>query len=91
MKISVTRSGGFAGLNRTWSVTVKDDDEAEKWRELIERLPWEHYRSIPEEPDRFVYRVRCARHEAIVPEQLFTGAWRELLDKVLEADDGGIP
>ncbi len=91
MKITVTRSGGIAGMTRTWSATAKNREEEQRWHELIERLPWESVGATTPEPDRFVYRVRCAHREAVVPEQRFTGVWQELLDEVRETDDGGIP
>ena len=78
-------------MTRAWSVTVKGEHDQQAWRELVERLPWESARSAPQEADRFVYRVRCGHKQAVVPERRFTGAWEELLNKVREADDGGIP
>lgn len=91
MKISVTRSGGIAGMTRTWTATAQNPEEEQRWRELIDRLPWESDSAPATEPDRFVYRVRWAHREAVVPEQRFTGAWQELLDEVRETEDGGIP
>ena len=86
MKITVTRSGGFAGLTRKWSATVTEEAETQQWRELLDQLPWDQYTSEPAEPDRFTYRVRIANRQAVVPEQRFTGVWQQLLDRVREAD-----
>ena len=90
MKITVTRSGGFAGLTRKWSATVTEEAETKQWRELLDQLPWDQVTSKPAEPaepDRFIYRVRCANRQAVVPEQRFTGVWQQLLDRVREADE----
>ncbi|MEX1079430.1 MAG: protealysin inhibitor emfourin [Homoserinimonas sp.] len=91
MIITVTRSGGFAGLSRVWSVHVEEQPDEEQWRELIDRLPWDST-SAPDEPDRYVYRVRCAPHETVIPERKLAGPWRELVEKVqvtVEPGTGG--
>lgn len=82
MKVTVTRSGGFAGLSRVWSVRIDQQPDQEQWRDLIDRLPWGQGAPAADEPDRYVYRVRCAHKEAVIPEGQLTGAWRELLDRV---------
>ena len=90
MKITVTRSGGFAGLTRVWSVEVAEQPDQDQWRDLIDRLPWDRSKAATAEPDRYVYRVRCARNEAVIPEQKLIGPWRELLDKV-QGTEGPAP
>lgn len=86
MKVTVTRSGGFAGLTRVWSVQISNQPDEDQWQELIDRLPWEAS-ATSEEPDRFIYRVRCAHKEATIPDRKFTGPWRELLERVQEASE----
>lgn len=86
MKVTVTRSGGFAGLTRVWSVQVEAGSELDEWQELIDRLPWGDTDPLAGEPDRFVYKVRCNRRRAVIPEQRLTGPWRELVDRVQAAD-----
>lgn len=86
MRITVTRSGGFGGLTLEWTLKVSDRPDEEQWRELLDRLPWDRLDAAAAEPDRFVYRVRCANREATIPERQFTGAWRELLDRIRESD-----
>lgn len=88
MKVTVTRSGGFAGLTRVWSVQVEAGSELDEWQELIDRIPWGDTDPLAGEPDRFVYKVHCNRHRAIIPERRLTGPWRELVDKVQAADSG---
>jgi hypothetical protein len=85
MKVTVTRSGGFAGLSVAWTVRIEEQPDEDQWRELLDRLPWGGSGPASDEPDRYVYRVRFARHEAVIPEKALTGPWRELVDRVKEA------
>jgi hypothetical protein len=89
MIITVIRSGGFAGISREWSVQVEQQPDEDQWRELIDRLPWEGMTTAPDEPDRYVYRVRCAPREAVIPERRLSGPWRELVEKVQGAEGSG--
>jgi len=82
MIVTVIRSGGFAGLSRVWSVRIEEQPDEEQWRELIDRLPWDRSTAAPDEPDRYIYRVRCARNETVIPERKLSGPWRELVDRV---------
>jgi hypothetical protein len=91
MKVTVTRSGGFAGLTRVWSVQIEAGSELDEWQELIDRLPWSDAASLTGEPDRFVYRVKCNRQRAVIPERRLTGPWRELVDRVQAADTAQRP
>jgi hypothetical protein len=86
MKVSVTRSGGFAGLRRTWAVTVDDQPDRDAWDDLLGRLPWgERTQSAPQ-PDRYVYEIRYSRRRVTLPEQQLTGPWKELVDRVRDAE-----
>lgn len=84
MKITVVRSGGFAGLSRTWEVRVEEQQDADSWFGLIEELPWNDQRLVPPQPDRYVYRIRVSRRQIVLPEQQLTGPWRALVEKVKE-------
>jgi len=86
MIITVIRSGGFAGISRQWSVRVDEQPDEEQWRELLDRLPWDRSNQAPDEPDRYVYRVRCAPHETVIPERRLDGPWRELVERVQQAN-----
>ncbi len=88
MKETVTRSGGFSGLSRVWTVRLEEQPGEEQWRELIDRLPWDADNPLSDEPDRYVYRVRCARGETVIPETKLTGPWRELVTRVQEVGEG---
>jgi len=82
MKVIVIRTGGMAGLRRTWEVTVDDQPDSESWAELLTRLPWENRPKAPAQPDRYVYEIRYSRRRVVLPEQQLTGPWRELVDRV---------
>ena len=85
MKIVVVRSGGILGTPRRWEVTVDDQEDPQSWRMLVEELPWDgHPRTAPA-PDRYVYRIRCARRQVTLAEQEVVGPWRELVDRVQDA------
>jgi hypothetical protein len=85
--ITVARSGGFAGLRREWSIEVTAPHEAERWRPIVEACPWDDV-STSTHADGFVYDVRVADHEAVVPEHELAGPWRELVDAVRSTADG---
>lgn len=96
MKITVIRSGGFAGLRRTWVVRVEEQDDPDAWRGLIDELPWDDRPRVPPQPDRYVYLIRVSRRRITLPEQRLQGPWRELVDRVCtaaqpanESADGG--
>ncbi|MEL4318791.1 protealysin inhibitor emfourin [Leifsonia sp. YIM 134122] len=61
MLVIVTRSGGFAGLRRTWSVLVDEQPDAAAWLVLLAELPWDDVLPQPQQPDRFVYLIRYER------------------------------
>ena len=93
--VRVVRSGGFAGLRRTWAVDV-DAADAGPWIALVEACPWDHCGSAsassasnPRGADRFSYRlsarVRGAERQADLAESDAVGPWRTLIDAVREA------
>ena len=95
MKVTVTRSGGFAGIPRRWQVFVEREPDEEAWLVLLRTLPWDDVPRDAPQPDRYLYRIDwepfgpAARdhREAVIPEQDLTGAWRELVDRVRERDE----
>jgi hypothetical protein len=89
LTITVTRTGGIAGLRREWRV----DGDTEQWGPLIDACPW---RSVPRDDDsrdRFVYsisvRASRKRHSATLPEAALTGPWKELVDRVQAVPPAG--
>lgn len=86
--ISVTRTGGLAGLRREWSVEVSVPVEAEGWRSLIDACPWEvtATRTDPDPVrDGFTWSMRAAQHEAVLPERMVEGPWQTLVEAVQHA------
>lgn len=88
--VRVVRSGGFAGLRRTWAVDV-DAADAGPWIALVEACPWDGCRSAEgaSGADRFSYRLsarmRGAERQADLAESDAVGPWRALIDAVREA------
>ncbi|MET0932726.1 MAG: protealysin inhibitor emfourin [Mycetocola sp.] len=59
MKVTVTRSGGFAGIARRWQVFVESEPDEESWILLLRQLPWDDVPQEPAQPDRYLYRINC--------------------------------
>ncbi|CAN5170200.1 hypothetical protein BH11ACT2_BH11ACT2_05090 [soil metagenome] len=74
MKVRVSRSGGFAGLTRTWEAEIDDS--------LLQSLPWDRRPRASASADRYVYVIRISRRRITLPEQYLDGPWRELVDRV---------
>ncbi|MBO3664668.1 protealysin inhibitor emfourin [Microbacterium stercoris] len=86
MRITVVRTGGFAGLRTSWTVHIEAQPDRREWRELVSSLPWDD--TPPEghgEPDRYVYRISCEPHEVVLGERALEGPWRVLVDRVRDA------
>jgi len=88
VRITVVRSGGFAGLTRTWQVRVEEQRDQESWLGLVRELPWDIRPAPSVSRDRFVYLIRVSRRRITLPEQEVRGPWRELVDRVRDAADG---
>ena len=84
MKITVRRTGGFAGLTREWTVFVVDSDE---WMPLLAQLPWDDRPRLAPSPDRYVWVVRVSRRRITLPESRLEGPWRELVERVQASSD----
>ncbi len=82
MDVTVSRSGGFAGLSVRWRVHVDDQPDAETWYLLIASIPWDDVPETEAQPDRFTYRIECRPHEARLADRQLDGPWRELVDRV---------
>jgi len=92
MMVTVQRSGGFAGLTRTWQVDVDAEPDTESWLVLLDLVPWQEAPAPtqPVQPDRFVWVISAETSpakKAKLPEQQVTGPWRELVDRVREVSD----
>ncbi|TBN56428.1 hypothetical protein EYE40_02885 [Glaciihabitans arcticus] len=83
MKITVRRSGGFAGLTREWTVFVDSSSaDSSEWMPLLSRLPWDDRPRLEPTPDRYVWIVRVSRRRITLPESRLEGPWRELVERV---------
>jgi hypothetical protein len=95
MKITVERSGGIAGMRRSWTVQPAPDDK-DRWQPLVEACPWdavrEAGRDLPDgPPDRFTYSIRAGKRRATLPERKLTGPWRDLVDSAMAAAESVRP
>lgn len=92
--VVVTRSGGIAGLRRTWRAEPVEPDDAVVFVQLIEQCPWDSCDESRDEDrgttrgaDRFQWSIeaRCGdddEHHARLGDTDLTGAWRDLVDAV---------
>lgn len=85
MRISVKRTGGFAGLTRRWAVEVGQPELRDEWLPIIESCPWDDVPQTQNQPDRYMYWISAGEREASLPEQDVTGPWRQLVDRTLES------
>ena len=86
--VTVTRSGGIAGIRRSWRAQAAED-EASPWIARIQECPWDAARlGRVQGADRFVWDVdaRCGEDErqAELADSDVRGPWRELIDAVRE-------
>ncbi|WP_219995898.1 protealysin inhibitor emfourin [Schumannella soli] len=89
--MSVSRTGGVAGIRREWRIDVDGDGRAD-WILLLDACPWstaEYATEAPAGPrgaDRMTWTIAADGPEqarrAEVPEPELTGPWRELVDRV---------
>ncbi|MFT4219447.1 MAG: hypothetical protein QM611_02850 [Microbacterium sp.] len=94
VEVTVTRTGGVAGLRRQWRVEPGADD-APRWVALIEDCPWDELPSAsPPGADLFVWQVwaRCVaddgervERDAELPDPRVQGPWLELIAAVRAA------
>lgn len=83
-RIEVSRSGGFAGLSRTWSVEVSPAEAEERWLPLLEQAEAENAETLHR--DRFIYHIVVVGYrDAMVPESAVQGPWKELLERARNA------
>lgn len=86
--VTVTRSGGIAGIRRSWRAEA-GEEEASRWIARIEECPWDAVRlGRVQGADRFMWAVdaRCGEDErqAELADSDVRGPWRELIDAVRE-------
>ncbi|GAB2521611.1 thermolysin metallopeptidase-like protein [Paramicrobacterium agarici] len=91
--IVVERSGGVAGVRRSWRAELDERPEGARLRTLIETVDWARGLHVGEAgADGFRYRIRCLTSsqtcvlEAQLAESELTTTWRELIERVRESD-----
>jgi hypothetical protein len=82
-RIEVSRSGGFAGLTRTWSVEVSSTEAEERWLPLLDQADAGQLEDA--QRDRFVYHIAVGYREVTVTESAVQGPWKELVEWVKNA------
>ena len=92
MRIEISRSGGFAGMTRTWSLEVSPAEAEERWLPLADQAagnPGEE-QSLREESgrDRYVYHIMIGYQEVTLPESRLDEPWKELIDRARRESRG---
>lgn len=85
MKISVVRSGGFAGTTRHAEVDTSGRDDAEKWHDLVRHADLSNRRQSPGQPDQYTYRIDVDGTTTHLGEADLDEPTRRLVDRVLAA------
>jgi hypothetical protein len=85
MRISVKRTGGFAGLTTRWAVEIGPDELERDWLGVIEACPWADVAGEENQPDRYLYDIRAGDRQATLTERQVTGPWLDLVDRTRQA------
>ncbi|WP_314508239.1 protealysin inhibitor emfourin [uncultured Microbacterium sp.] len=96
--VTVTRTGGIAGMRRTWRVQP-ETAQVPRWIALIDGCPWDTadpaHAIPPSGADRFLWHVdaRCGQtaREAALADPDVQGPWRDLIDAVRAAQKAAAP
>ncbi|GAA1909795.1 hypothetical protein GCM10009688_13100 [Arthrobacter gandavensis] len=83
MRLVVVRTGGMAGMRRTWSSEVSSEEAEERWLPLLQEPPQE----AADGPDRFTYEIRVGQQAVTIPETSLKGRWRELVDRARDGEE----
>jgi hypothetical protein len=89
VKISVVRSGGFAGLTQSASVDTAERTDAAEWHALVDRIDLGALPPPRPQPDRYVYEIDIDGQTAEVGEADLTDPLRDLVGKVLSSFRAG--
>jgi hypothetical protein len=86
--LTVRRTGGFGGLvrERTLRLAELPDDDASRWRELLDGDRLARLADAPTHPDAFCYGVRCdaVRVDVTIPEPALEPDLRDLFERTLD-------
>jgi hypothetical protein len=84
-RVSVRRTGGFAGLRAAGELDLDGDDpRAPEVAALVDRVDLRAIAGGPPQPDRFVYAFDLCGSRATLAEEALTPDLRHLADLVLE-------
>ncbi len=81
--VSVTRSGGVAGIRRTGEVVLGEDPRSSEVASLLERIDFSAATAHRPRPDRFVFTFSVDGRVTVVGEHDLTPELRQLTDLVL--------
>ena len=92
MRIEISRSGGFAGMTRTWSLEVSPAEAEERWLPLADRAAEapqeEESRRDRDQRDRYVYHIVIGYQEVTLPESRLDEPWKELIERARRGSTG---
>ena len=88
MRIEVCRTGGFAGMSRSWCVHLDRVENPGELERLVDECDWVNPPPQTPEPDRFSYTLTAGDQTATLSERALQGPWRELVDRVVSLDEG---
>jgi hypothetical protein len=81
--VTVTRSGGFAGIRQTGELTLGDDPRTPEVESLLDRIDLGAVAPHVPQPDRFVYTFNLGGQEVVVGEQDLTPDLHQLATVLL--------
>jgi hypothetical protein len=84
MRITVRRTGGFAGLRLERSVDTAERDDARELEELVQTAKLDAVPQTPPQPDRFTYEVDIDGRRVTIAEPNLTGPLHTLVQRVLD-------
>ncbi|WP_166981488.1 protealysin inhibitor emfourin [Paramicrobacterium fandaimingii] len=93
-QLIVERSGGVAGISRTWHMSIDTLPDADDVRRMLRDVASEPARQLSTRaPDQFQYRIHCTSLdgesddlETTLAESELTASWREIIERVRSAD-----
>ena len=92
MRITVSRSGGFAGMTRRAQVDVDAAPDAAWWRATAAgAVPMPSGSGAPASPvrDGFTWTIEVGEERAVLPDSAVRGPLREIAERTLA--EGGPP
>src|SRR3954453_11469115 len=76
--VTVTRSGGFAGIRQSGELTLGEDPRTPEVQSLLDRIDLDAVMPTEPQPDRFVYTFNLGGQEVVVGERDLTPDLNEL-------------